>query len=134
MNRIAKTKPKAITHEHLFRWMNLFQTCIRNRDYETGLTLFHQESFTFEANGESRHGLKSLENHWRIEWPSMVQFEFDLEHASIIPASPVFLIACTWSHKGFLVGIEDSRGRGTFCLAVFERGLLCVHAHNSKTP
>lgn len=133
MNRLAKQKPvNQVTHEHLWKWMKLFQECIRNRDVETASTLFHESVIGFDSWSSVALNLQGLQEQWTDQWGNQIQFEFDLKNARIIPAAPIWIVVTYWKARGLLVGSKEREGKATYCLALFESGIKCVHSHVSK--
>lgn len=115
----------------LHRWLELFQKCVREEDYETGQTLFHKNTIGFWFGAPESNLAALVENQFRDTWGNFHQFTFDTASATIIPCERTFVVAMPWACKSRILMASDRKGVATFVLRFFETKLLCLHVHIS---
>ncbi len=123
--------------ENISQWLRLLQKCIRNRDYATARTLFHDSVKSFGANGVYSIGLDDThKNEWLDVWTEQINFTFDQRTAGIIDFGAAAVVTIQWHARGKIHGSPERTGNATFILHILElkknSGLFCIHSHTSK--
>ncbi len=126
---VDKAKPTQELAPMLYRWLELFETCVRNKDYETAKTLFHPNTIT--VGKEVFLGYDKSEGEFRSMWDEYHQFALDQDSAHIIPCDRTFVVVCPFVSKSRLLMGKDRKGVISVTLRFFETKLLCLHLHTS---
>ncbi len=127
---VDKAKPTQELAPMLYRWLELFETCVRNKDYETAKTLFHDKVITAGKSGVHL-GYDGSEKEFRSSWDEFHQFAIDQDAAHIIPCERTFVVVCPFVSKSRLLMGKDRKGVISVTLRFFETKLLCLHLHTS---
>ena len=116
-------------------WLQRFEAAVRDRDFETGRTLFASDAVAFGTRAEMVRGLDGImAEQWRHVWPHIRDFR--LGEAVVRTAGDVAWVALPWQttrphHEG---AGAARRGRGTFVLERSGDGWRAVHSHFSLVP
>jgi len=117
------------------RWVLLFEKCIKERDFKTARTLFHDEVIYMGMSDPSViHKADELaQRDWQDDWFGRVQFNFDIKNSQIAPFGNTCLICVSFENHSRIHGAPKQFGNCTFFLVLFREHLLCIHAHLTET-
>ena len=132
---------KAVAMETLRRWLADFEACVRRKDVEGARPLFHPEAYSFGSYAPVCRGLEELvERQWKMTWPYIENFRFDLEqlHAELSGDGLLAVAMLPWSSIGYHEDRTpfERRGRVTIVLtrAAPDAPWLASHTHYSLDP
>ena len=131
-----------IRDPHIRAWLDDFSACVRNRDLETGRTLFARDVRSFGTVAEGVHGLDRLmDRQWRHVWFNTRDFRFLMEtmEAHCSDDGTQVCVSGLWDSQGVTPegGSFPRRGRCTILLRrepTAPHGYHATHTHFSKTP
>jgi len=118
------------------KWLEVFETAVRARDFAGGRTLFADDAVAFGTWARAVAGLANIEREqWQNVWPRIRGFHFEGD-TSVRTSGDHAWIAGSWSTE---VTGPDGRplerpGRGTFVLERRDGRWLAVHSHFSLLP
>jgi len=128
--------------EHVHAWLEHFAACVRNRDIESGRSLFAQDASGFGTRIRQAHTLEELvEQQWHPTWFNTRDFRLVPESTSTLVSedgSQVVLTAL-WDSLG-VASNGDTFPRQGRCTLVLQRcdsnarGYIARHSHFSKDP
>lgn len=131
------THPQTGDEDAIKKWLERFARAVRERDYQSGKTLFAPDVLGFGTYADRREGLESLvAGQWQNIWNVTRGFDFDLEQMRCRVYGDGAWVAVTWrSQKQHENGDWQHRpGRATFAFERREGKWLAVHSHFSLCP
>lgn len=116
-------------------WLNDYEKCCRNRNYEGARKLFHEKVILIGTHSDSCTSIdEAINQEWQWEWPKQIAFTFDIGSAKIVPGQGFYVLALPWESRPVIIGPPTNYGRATIVLAQFEDGTLkCLHMHTSES-
>lgn len=133
-----KPDPPPQINELTKLWLESFQLCVNQRDYELARSMFSPSVIGFGTVAYMTTGIDELvSEQWEKRWPLNESFQFDLEHAKMIPCMPYVMAALMWSSKE--ADGTERKGRATLMLIAKKDAdgpieLRCCHSHFSLCP
>ena len=128
---VDKAKPTQELAPMLYRWLELFEACVRNKDYDTAKTIFHEKVIGSGKEGTSIGVDNLFENDFKKSWDEYHNFALDQDSAHIIPCDRTFIVLCPYVSKSRLLMGKDRKGAISATLRFFETKLLCLHIHTN---
>lgn len=123
------------------QWLAEFSDCVRNQDFERGLSLFDKDAVGFGTWTDRMNGLELLyQKQWSNVWPNTSGFQFDAESISIWFDSAEEPTQCTvgvlWTSRGLKEDgtVFDRAGRSTIVLGCSGGKWIALHTHFSFNP
>lgn len=129
------------TRDKIIEWLNDFAECVRNEEYDRGKVMFSDQVYCFGSVARESVNLEELiEKQWKVIWPNISNFEFDLENLRI-QVSQGQDMACAmlpWSSTGFHSDNTEFTRPGRVTLLLLRdsdsKRWLAYHSHYSLTP
>ena len=116
-------------------WMERFQASVRERDFETGLTLYSEKATMFGTRVSASTELNDYsQRQWRKIWTNSKDFRF--EQITQMQSSGEFAFcSATWSNRTLVDGqLVERTGRATFVFQTLRGEIKAIHSHFSETP
>lgn len=121
--------------EEVERWLTAFAKAVRERDFETGLTLYDAHATAFGTRVRWAQDAKVyLEGQWQPIWNSSSGYEFT-EILRIDHSGDLIAVSTLWTNNTEIDGIVKFRsGRASFVLRRIDDRLVAIQSHYSEDP
>lgn len=115
---------------NLYQWIEKFEACVKNKDYATAKTLFHERAIGASRDGVSL-GIDNIAESFRTSWDEFNKFEINKNEGQIIGCGRTYVLLCPYVSKSRLVMGKDRKGCISVTLRLFGLKLLCLHIHTN---
>jgi hypothetical protein len=116
--------------DQITNWLNNFEKCVTNKDYNSAKALYSYSAKNFGTrNSYSSNMDEYVENQWKVVWELSRMFKFN----DIIDYNKhCNYVSVTWQNETKIGSVFTLRqGRATFIFENFSGNLRCVHSHFS---
>lgn len=121
--------------EEVERWLDSFAKAVRERDFETGLTLYDPNATAFGTRVRWAQDAKVyLEGQWQPIWNASSGYVFT-EILRIDGDGDLIAVSTLWTNNTEINGeVKFRSGRASFVLKRVAGRLVAIQSHYSEDP